>query len=486
MNSAPRVPGTVAEVLGSPEGDHIAAFFDLDGTLVAGYTVTIYTKAGLRNRDIGVLDFLRMVGLGLSYQAGAAPFESLVQQASSVFRGRTLDELHALGEKVFGDQVADLLYPETRALVRAHRERGHRVVLCSSATSMQVQPVADYLGIDEVVCNQFVVDADGTLTGGLVEPVIWGEGKATAAQRYAASAGVDLADCYFYADGDEDVALMHLVGKPRPTNPGPLMAKVAKKRGWPISRYSTRGIDGRESLVRNLIGASLLAPITAGAAVVGAITGSKRSGLNVVTGLWPRALLEAQGVKLNVVGAHNLDAHRPAIFIFNHRTAMDTFIVSAVVRTDFTGVAKHELKSNPLFGTFGRAMDIAFIDRENTDAAVSSMQDVERVLAKGISVVVSPEGHRYDTHEVGAFKKGAFRMAMSAGVPVVPIVIGNADDVAARDSMTVNPGTVNIAVLQPISVSQWPEEELVERIDGVRDLYLDVLSNWPAEGDPRV
>ena len=377
------------------------------------------------------------------------------------------------------DQVADLLYPETRALVRAHRERGHRVVLCSSATSMQVQPVADYLGIDEMVCNQFVVDADGTLTGGLVEPVIWGEGKATAAQRYAASAGVDLADCYFYADGDEDVALMHLVGNPRPTNPGPLMAKVAKKRGWPISRYSTRGIDGRESLVRNLIGASLLAPITAGAAVVGAITGNKRSGLNVVTGLWPRALLEAQGVKLNVVGAHNLDAHRPAIFIFNHRTAMDTFIVSAVVRTDFTGVAKHELKSNPLFGTFGRAMDIAFIDRENTDAAVSSMQEVERVLAKGISVVVSPEGYRYDTHEVGAFKKGAFHLAMQAQVPMVPVVIRNAGEIMPARSVLVYEGTVQVAVLPPVDTSRWTAKSMDRQVTRVRKMFLDTLADWP-------
>ncbi len=482
---AARVPGTIAEVQGSPQGGEITAFFDVDGTLVAGFTVNIYTKAGIRNRDIGVLDVLRMITLGLSYQLGASPFEEVVQQASEVFRGRTLPELHALGDRVFDAKVADLLYVETRAMVRAHQERGHRVVLCSSATSMQVQPVADYLGVDDVVCNQFELDADGLLTGRLVEPVIWGEGKATAAQRFARAEGIDLASAYFYADGDEDVALMHLVGNPRPTNPGPGLTKVAKKRGWPITRHTTRGVDGRESLVRNLIGLSTLGPITAGAAAVGVLTRNKRKGLNVITGLWPRALLEAQGVRLNVVGEANA-AHRPAVFIFNHRTAMDTFIVGAVVKTDFTAVAKAELRSNPIFGTIGRAMDIAFVDRGNTESAVASMQEVERLMAKGISIIISPEGHRYDTHEVGDFKKGAFRMAKSAGVPIIPIVVRNADDVAARDSMTVNPGVVDVAILAPISVADWDLADFPDRIAEVQELYVETLRHWPHEGDPRV
>lgn len=481
MSPAPRIPGTVAEVLGSPEGPEVCAIFDVDGTLVAGFTVNIYTKEGLRNRDIGVLDMLRMLSLSLSYQVGASPFEDVVQEASGVFKGRTLEELHELGDQVFDKKVADLLYTETRAMVRAHQERGHRVVLCSSATSMQVQPVADHLGVDEVVCNQFEVGEDGLLTGRLVEPVIWGEGKATAAQRYARTHGIDLSRAYFYADGDEDVALMHMVGNPRPTNPGPGLTKVAKRRGWPITRHTSRGIDGRESLVRNIIGASTLGPITAGAAAFGLLTRNKRKGLNVITGLWPRLLIEAQGVRLKVVGEANAAA-RPAVFIFNHRTAMDTFIVAAVVKTDFTGVAKAELKKNPLFATIGRAMDIAFVDRGNTESAVATMQDVERLTEKGVSIVVSPEGHRYDTQEVGPFKKGAFRMAKSAGVPVIPIVLRNADEVAARDSMTVNPGTVDVAILPPISLDDWELDDFTERIEQVRQQFIDTLRDWPTEG----
>ena len=166
---------------------------------------------------------------------------------------------------------------------------------------------------------------------------------------------------------------------------------------------------------------------------------------------------------------------------------MDAFRAAAVVKHDFTAVAKKELKTNPLFGTFGRLMDIAFIDRADSAKAVNAMHEVEKLAAQGLSIIVAPEGTRLDTHEVGPFKKGAFVMAMSAGIPIVPIVIRNADDIAGRDSLTVQRGVIDIAVLPPIDVSAWTRAELTERIDEVRAAYLDLLADWPTDdSDPRL
>ena len=97
-----------------------------------------------------------------------------------------------MGERVFRQSVADLIYPEMRELVRAHQRRGHTVVLSSSALTMQAEPVARYLGIDHVLCNRFVVDEHGVLTGDIVHPVIWGPTKATSVQRFAAEHEIDL------------------------------------------------------------------------------------------------------------------------------------------------------------------------------------------------------------------------------------------------------------------------------------------------------
>jgi putative phosphoserine phosphatase/1-acylglycerol-3-phosphate O-acyltransferase len=76
---------------------------------------------------------------------------------------------------------------------------------------------------------------------------------------------------------------------------------------------------------------------------------------------------------------------------------------------------------------------------------------------------------------------------MSAGIPIVPIVIRNADDIAGRDSLTVQRGVIDIAVLPPIDVSAWTRAELTERIDEVRAAYLDLLADWPTDdSDPRL
>ena len=105
--------------------------------------------------------------------------------------------------------------------------RGHTVVLSSSALTVQVEPVARFLGIENVLSNKFETDDDGLITGEVLTPIIWGPGKARAVQAFSAENGVDLAKSYFYADGDEDVALMYLVGNPRPTNPAGKLEAVA-------------------------------------------------------------------------------------------------------------------------------------------------------------------------------------------------------------------------------------------------------------------
>jgi len=87
-------------------------------------------------------------------------------------------------------------------------------------------------------------------------------------------------------------------------------------------------------------------------------------------------------------------------------------------------------------------MDAAFIDRADTTSG-GSRPGAHRggPRARGLSIVGRAEGTRLDTQSVGPFKKGAFRIAMATGLPIVPIVIRNSDSVAGRNSTTLNPGT---------------------------------------------
>jgi putative phosphoserine phosphatase/1-acylglycerol-3-phosphate O-acyltransferase len=165
------------------------------------------------------------------------------------------------------------------------------------------------------------------------------------------------------------------------------------------------------------------------------------------------------------------------------------FMVAALVRDNWTGVAKKELESNPLAGPLGKLLDAAFIDRADSSAAVAALAGVEEAARKGLSILIAPEGTRMDAQavgplEVGPFKKGAFRIAMATGLPIVPIVIRNSDSVAGRNTFRLSPGTVDIAVLPPIDVGDWTQEELPKRIEQVRTRYTETLADWPSAGPP--
>lgn len=483
-NRQMRLPGSVAEVQASPQGPQVGAFFDLDGTLVAGFTGVVMTQDRFRRRQMSVGEFIGMVQAGLNHQLGRSEFEDLIGKGARMLRGNSVADIDELAERLFVQKIVSRIYPEMREIVRAHMARGHTVVLSSSALTVQVEPVARFLGINNVLSNKFETDENGLITGEVAEPIIWGPGKARAVQRFAKDNGIDLSKSYFYADGDEDVALMYLVGNPRPTNPAGKMAAVAEKRGWPVLRFSSRSGTSPVSQVRTAAGIASMVPVAAGALGVGLLTRNKRTGVNFFTSVFGRTLLATIGINLQILGKENLTAKRPAVFIFNHRNQADPLIAGSLVNDNFTSVGKKELEGDPIVGTIGKILDAAFIDRDDPQKAVEGLRKVEDLARKGLSILIAPEGTRLDTTEVGPFKKGPFRIAMSAGIPIVPIVIRNAEVIAARDSSTFNPGTVDVVVYPPIPVDDWTHDNLNERIAEVRQLYLDTLKDWPHEELP--
>lgn len=231
-------PESLAEIGSGPGGARVGAFFDLDGTLVSGYTATAHAGHRIRRWQSAPGEVLGIVEASLRYRFGTMPFERLLVRAAGYLRGESLAELDELGKQLFAERIARRVYPHMREVVRMHQERGHTVVLSSSALTIHAEPVARNFGIEHVLCNHFETDERGRLTGGIVEPIVWGERKAAAVQDFCARSDVDLQHSYFYADGVEDGALMHLVGRPRPVNPHPGLAAAAADHGWPVLRLA--------------------------------------------------------------------------------------------------------------------------------------------------------------------------------------------------------------------------------------------------------
>jgi HAD superfamily hydrolase (TIGR01490 family) len=244
----------IAQIAQSPPGPAVGAFFDLDGTLVAGFTATAHAGDRIRRRQARIGEVLGVIEASVRYKLGRMQFERLLVRAAGYLRGESLAELDEIGERLYSEQVAAKVYPLMREIVRAHQDRGHAVVLSSSALTIHAEPVARALGITDVICNTFELDERGLLTGKVNRPIVWGPAKAAAARDFCASRGVDLAGSYFYADGDEDAALMNLVGHPRPVNPRPGLAALAAARNWPVLRPSAPGRLGTVSALGHLPG----------------------------------------------------------------------------------------------------------------------------------------------------------------------------------------------------------------------------------------
>jgi putative phosphoserine phosphatase/1-acylglycerol-3-phosphate O-acyltransferase len=122
-----------------------------------------------------------------------------------------------------------------------------------------------------------------------------------------------------------------------------------------------------------------------------------------------------------------------------------------------------------------RAGGVVFVDRADTKKAIEALRPAVEALRQGLSLVIAPEGTRSATPRLGAFKKGAFHIAMQAGVPIVPVVFRNALDALPKGGIVVRPATVEAVVLSPIDTSEWTREGLDAEIAAVRDLYLQVL-----------
>lgn len=473
-------PGTIEEIEQGPSGKTIAAVFDYDGTMIAGYSALDVLQARIMRGQVNVQEMIGLAQLGARGMLGQAGFKELIAFTGANWKGRQERELMIEGEKLFKARILDRVFPEMKRRLEAHKRKGHTIILASSATEFQVEPAAKYLGIENVICTRFQT-IDGRLTGKPTGEPLWGEGKANAVKAFARKHKIDLDRSFAYADGNEEVPLMMTVGNPRPTNPQPNLERFARAHNWPIQKFQSRGRPSLETIGRTVASLAAAGPIASLATVAGVLNNDVRTAINILAPNWADVIHAFAGVKLNVIGEENLWSARPAVFIFNHTNNFDAFIMSKLLRVNYTGVAKKELEAHPIMGPVGRLMKVAFIDRSDAKKAIETMKSVVDLAKEGISIVVAPEGTRSQKGLL-PFKKGAFHMAMEAQIPIVPVVLRNAEDIGARDAIFMRPGTVDVMVLPPISVADWSRADLNERVEAVRDLYVATMEDWPNGG----
>ncbi|MDQ1506634.1 MAG: putative phosphoserine phosphatase / 1-acylglycerol-3-phosphate O-acyltransferase [Actinomycetota bacterium] len=479
MGGHEELSALLAEIEAGPEGPEIGVFFDFDGTLIAGYSAEAFVLDAIRRRKVAPQTMVRSLLAGLDMHLRGSDVTALMEIAAEAGKGRREEALIELGQRLFRERLAGTVYPEARALVKAHQRKGHTVALASSATRFQAAPLASDLGIEHVLCTKIEV-VDGRLTGRVDGPVLWGRNKADAVADFAAEAGLKLADSYGYANGDEDVEFLETVGRARPLNPGSGLAKVAAERGWPIHRFEPRGRPGIVPVVRTAAALGGIATSLGVGVGIGLLNRSRRKAVNIVATVAPEVALGLAGVDLRVTGEEHLWSDRPAVFVFNHQSSFDVIVISRLLQRDFTAVAKAELAHDPRFAPLAALAGVVYVDRGNRSQSRAALAPVVEKLRSGISLAMAPEGTRSATPTPGPFKKGAFHIAVQAEVPVVPVVIRNAGDIMWRASLVARPGTVDVTVLPPVPTVGLGPDEVDDLCERVRQQFVATLADWPS------
>jgi len=462
----------IKEVEASPSGPQIGAFFDFDGTVIYGYSATTYLREQIKRGDVTPKQLVELTKTMTQFGLGSMGFSAMMTAASQYLEGIDEDDYLDFAERLYKKHIAKLIYPESRALIEAHLKKGHTVALISAATPYQVMPAARELGIEHVYCSYLEV-VNGKFTGAVKKPTCYGMGKVDAADRLADKVGLDIQQSFFYSDSDEDIQLLEYVGKPRPLNPNKGLRRTARGRGWPVQDFNSRGkasvFDYAKTFATQM---SMITSFAAGLPIY-ALTGSMNKTRNFSTSLFADTACALTGIELDVTGEHNAWANRPCVFVFNHQSQADVVILPTLLRRDMASVGKKEIGDVPILGKLMQLGGTVLIDRENSKSALEAMRPLVDVLTKeGRSVCIAPEGTRSTSTNLGRFKKGAFHLAMQAGVPIVPIVIHNAIDVAPRGQYVFRPATVKVTVLPAVDTSDWHATKMDKYVEMVRDLFL--------------
>jgi HAD superfamily hydrolase (TIGR01490 family) len=205
---------------GENSSGRVAAFFDVDHTLIACNSARKWIEYLWRNDKISITAALRSVWWLVKYRLSVLDYEQVTAEVVRDYAGQSVEELCAEVGAWFHEDVEPTICVEGRERVEWHRTQGHMLVLLTSGTFFSVEPLQRILDIPHLVCTQLEV-VEGKLTGKYFPPSCFGPGKLRAGLAFAQEHGVDLDHSYFYTDSYSDLPMLERVGYPRIVNPDP-------------------------------------------------------------------------------------------------------------------------------------------------------------------------------------------------------------------------------------------------------------------------
>ncbi len=441
---------------GDKNGGSGAAFFDLDRTLLSGASGEVFSAAlraaGLGGRAIPgeawVYRLFNAVGENL-------PSMALARQAVLLAKGKPRSAVQE-ASAVAVERLLELVQPLAAALFDEHRAAGRVVVMATTTPYDMVKPLADRLGLDDVIATRYRVGDDGRYDGTISGPFVWSAGKLAAVRSWAEEHDVDLAQSYAYSDSFYDTPLLAAVGHPFVVNPDPRLAVMAAARRWP-----TIDLSAAERHMPRIPFVNLEI---------------QRLAMSFTHPLFiPYA-------KFDIDGVENIPESGPAIIVGNHRSYFDPMAIAVTIaRTDrsvrFLG--KKEVFDAPIIGQIAALMGGIRVDRGT--GSDEPLKAAAEALGRGEMVALMPQG---TIPRGSAFfepklkgRWGAARLAAMSGAPVIPIGLWGTEKVWPRSARMpnvlniVDPPVVTIRVGPPVALKhQSPDADTKRIMKALMDL----------------
>ncbi len=215
-----------------------AAFFDLDKTVIAASSSTVFSRQFYSRGLINKRDVVRSAYTQFVYLLGGADHdqtERMRQYLSSLVTGWPVEQVREIVAEALHENIDPVVYAEAVELIRSHQAAGIDVIIVSASGSEVVEPIARLLGVDQVIATRLVEEA-GKYTGE-IEYYAYGPEKARAVEKLATEHNYDLGASWAYSDSITDVPLLEAVGHPYAVNPDRALRRIAIERDWPVLTF---------------------------------------------------------------------------------------------------------------------------------------------------------------------------------------------------------------------------------------------------------
>ncbi len=194
-----------------------------------------------------------------------------------------------------------------------------------------------------------------------------------------------------------------------------------------------------------------------------------------------RGLVRMMGWRVEADHWERLAEHRPCVIVGNHQSFLDVVTFGSIFPPRTVSAGKRQIGRIPIFGWFYRLSGNLIIDREHARSALASLEAAAKEMEREkIAVWFMPEGHRNRGAALLPFKSGAFRLAIAARVPIVPIVAEPLDVIADTRRKLARPGCLRVRVLEPESTAGLTPQDVPALSARVRDRMQAALDELAA------